>query len=132
VNTLAEFGSGSVFWSSIWFTMFFIWICILLTCSRDLFRDRDLGGGAKVPWMLFIIVLPYLGVCVYLIACGKGMHERQIAELKAGSGATQQYIQHVAGTGRSAAEEIGRLAELRDKATISEEEFHSLKANAIA
>ena len=132
MNTLAEFGTGSVFWSFIWFTMFFIWIWILIACFMDLFRDRDLGGGAKVLWMLFIIVFPYLGVFVYLIARGKGMQERQIAEMKARNEATQQYIQQVAGTGTSASEEIARLADLRDKGTITEEEFQSLKAKALA
>ena len=72
---MADFGSGQVFWSMLWFFMFFIWIWLLIVVFGDIFRSPDLGGWAKAIWSLFIIFLPYLGVFVYLIARGGKMHE---------------------------------------------------------
>jgi hypothetical protein len=117
----------------LWFTLFFIWIWILITCVMDLFRDHELGGFAKFLWLLFFIVLPYLGVFVYLIARGQGMASRQVAAAQANAEAQRAYIQQVAGTsgGASTADELARLADLKEKGVISEEEFNSLKAKAI-
>jgi hypothetical protein len=133
VNTLAEFGTGELLWSMLWFTLFFIWIWILITVVMDLFRDHELGGFAKFLWLLFIIVLPYLGVFVYLIARGQGMASRQMAAAAANAQAQREYIQQVAGTtgGSSTADELARLADLKEKGVISEEEFAALKAKAI-
>jgi len=133
VNTLAEFGTGELLWSMLWFTLFFIWIWILITVVMDLFRDHELGGFAKFLWLLFIIVLPYLGVFVYLIARGQSMASRQMAAAQANAEAQRAYIQQVAGTsgGGSTADELARLADLKEKGVISEEEFNSLKAKAI-
>jgi len=132
VSTLAEFGTGQVLWSMIWFTLFFIWIWILITVFADIFRSHDLGGFAKTIWIIFVIVLPYLGVFVYLIARGKGMQERNIKAISAQQQAQAAYIQSVAGTAPSASEEIARLSELRDKGAISEEEFQAAKSKALA
>ena len=133
MNTLAEFGTGELLWSMLWFTLFFIWIWILITCVMDLFRDHELGGFAKFLWLLFFIVLPYLGVFIYLIARGQGMASRQMAAAQANAEAQRAYIQQVAGTsgGASTSEELARLADLKEKGVISEEEFNSLKAQAI-
>ena len=131
MSTLAEFGTGQVLWSFVWFTLFFIWIWILITVFADIFRSHDLGGFAKALWVIFVIVLPYLGVFVYLIARGHGMQERNIAAMKAHDQATREYIQSVAGPS-GAADEIARLSDLRDKGTITEEEFQQLKAKALA
>ena len=132
MSTLAEFGTGQVLWSMIWFTLFFIWIWILITVFADIFRSHDLGGFAKTIWIIFVIVLPYLGVFVYLIARGKGMQERNIKAISAQQQAQAAYIQSVAGTAPSASEEIARLSELRDKGAISEEEFQAAKAKALS
>lgn len=132
MQTLAEFGVGELLWSMVWFTLFFIWIWIVITCFMDIFRDDELGGFAKFAWLVFIIVLPYLGVFVYLIARGKGMAARNMAAAQAQADAQRAYIQSVAGPAApSASEEIARLADLRDKGTISEEEFTALKAKAL-
>ena len=79
----AEFGTGQVFLSMLWFFLFFIWIWILITVFADLFRSHDLSGWAKAAWVIFVIILPYLGVFVYLIARGHKMHEHA-AERRAG------------------------------------------------
>jgi len=133
MSTLAEFGTGELLWSMLWFTLFFIWIWILITCFMDIFRSDDLGGWGKALWIIFIIVLPYLGVFVYLIARGRGMQERNMKSMADAQAAQAAYIKSVAGTsgGTSAADEIARLTELKDKGALTDEEFAALKAKAI-
>ncbi|HCB03721.1 MAG TPA: hypothetical protein DEQ43_05640 [Nocardioides bacterium] len=118
----------------LWFTLFIIWIWLLIAVFTDLFRSRDIGGWSKALWAIFIIVLPYLGVFVYLIARGHKMGEHAMADAQAQEAATRQYIQSVAGSGggTSTAAEIAHLAELRDAGTLSEEEFQTAKAKLLA
>jgi type VI protein secretion system component VasK len=128
----AEFGTGQVFWSMLWFFLFFIWIWLLIVVFGDIFRSDDLSGWSKALWCIFIIFLPYLGVFVYLIARGHKMQEHSINEAQAQEAQLRQYVQNVAGSGGGgAADEIARLADLRDKGVISEAEFQQAKAKAI-
>jgi hypothetical protein len=127
----AEFGTGQVFWSMLWFFLFFIWIWLLIVVFGDIFRSDDLSGWGKALWCIFIIVVPYLGVFAYLIARGHKMQERTIREAQAQDAAMRQYVQNVAGSGGGAADEIARLADLRDRGVISEAEFQQAKAKAI-
>jgi len=129
METLAEFGTGQVLWSMIWFFLFFMWVWLLITVWADIFRSHDMSGGAKALWVLFVIVLPYLGVLVYLVARGGKMKEHALAQVKAQEAAQRDYIQSIAGTG--SAGELAKLADLRDKGVITEAEFASLKAKAI-
>src|SRR6478752_4914673 len=124
---LAEFGSGQVFWSILWFTMFFIWIWLLISVFSDIFRSSDLNGWSKAIWTIFVIVLPYLGVFVYLIARGHKMSEHTVA-------AAQQkaYIQSVAGSGSSPAEQLAQAAELKEKGLIDDAEFATMKSKILA
>ena len=131
MDVLAEFAVGQVFWSMVWFTLFFIWIWLLITVFADIFRSPDMGGGAKALWTIFVIVLPYLGVFIYLIARGHKMQEHALQQAKAQDEAARQYIQSVSGSPKSAADEIARLAELRDKGVLTEEEFQAAKAKAL-
>jgi hypothetical protein len=128
----SEWGSGQVFWSMLWFFMFFIWIWLLVIVFSDIFRSHDLGGFAKTLWVLFVIILPYLGVFVYLIARGHKMHEHAVEAAEAQNAAARAYIQQAAGTSGSPAEELSRLADLKEKGVISDEEFQQLKAKALA
>ncbi|HZM37688.1 MAG TPA: SHOCT domain-containing protein [Acidimicrobiales bacterium] len=128
----AEFGTGQVFWSFLWFFLFFIWIWLLIVVFSDIFRSHDLGGWAKAIWCIFIIFLPYLGVFVYLIARGGKMHEHAVAQAQAQDQAMRQYVQNVAGSGGSTADELARLADLREKGVISDAEFEQLKAKAMS
>jgi len=128
---LAEFGTGQVFWSMIWFTMFFIWIWLLIVVFSDIFRSPDLSGWAKAAWSIFVIVLPYLGVFVYLIARGHKMSEHAVAQAQAMQDAQTSYIKSVAGSATSPADELAKLAELRDKGAIDEAEFASMKAKVL-
>ena len=133
-SLIAEFGTGQVLWSMIWFFLFFIWIWLLIVVFGDIFRSDDMGGWGKALWCIFIIVLPYLGVLVYLIARGGKMQQHAVAAAQAQDAAARQYIQSVAGGGgggTSAADEIARLADLKAKGVISEEEFQAGKAKAL-
>ena len=127
---LAEFGTGQVFWSIVWFTLFFIWIWLLIMVFSDIFRSPDLGGVSKAIWTIFVILVPYLGVFVYLIARGHKMSEHAAQAAAQQEAATRQYVQSVAGT--SPAEELGKLADLREKGVIDEAEYAQLKAKALA
>ncbi len=128
---IAEFGTGQVLWSMIWFFLFFIWIWLLIVVFTDIFRSDDMGGWAKAIWVIFVIVLPYLGVFVYLIARGHKMQDHMVSAAKAQDAAQRQYIQSVTGSSTSTADEIARLADLKAKGTITEAEFQAGKAKAL-
>jgi Short C-terminal domain/Phospholipase_D-nuclease N-terminal len=127
-----EFGSGQVFWSMLWFFLFFIWIWILITVFADIFRSHDLSGWGKAIWVIFVIVVPYLGVFVYLIARGHKMSEHAQEAAAAQDAAARQYIQQAAGTTASAADELARLADLKEKGVIDDAEFQRLKAKVVS
>ncbi len=126
-----EFGSGQVLWSLLWFVMFFIWIWILITVFADIFRSHDLSGWAKALWVIFVIFVPYLGVFVYLIAHGHKMAEHAQEARAAQDAAARQYIQQAAGTATSPADELHRLADLKDRGVIDDAEFQKLKAKVV-
>jgi hypothetical protein len=130
--TLAEFGTGQVFLSMLYFFLFFIWIWLLIVVFGDIFRSHDLGGFAKALWVIFVIVVPYLGVFVYLIARGHKMSEHAMEAAQAQDAAQRAYIQRAAGTSPSTADELARLADLKDQGVLSDAEFDQLKAKALA
>jgi hypothetical protein len=127
-----EFGSGQLLWSMLWFFLFFIWIWLLITVFADIFRSHDLGGWAKALWVIFIIFIPYLGVFVYLIARGHKMSEHALEAAKAQDAAAKAYIREAAGTGGSPADELARLADLKEKGVIDDAEFTRLKAKIVS
>jgi hypothetical protein len=127
----AQWGSGQVLWDMVWFFLFFIWIWILLVVFSDIFRSHDMGGGAKTLWVLFVIIFPYLGVFVYLIARGGKMQERSAREAAEQQKAFNQYVQQTA-AGGSSADQLAQLADLKAKGSISDAEYDQLKAKIIA
>ena len=130
LHAAAEWGTGQVFWSMFWFFMFFIWIWLLIVIFGDIFRSDDLSGWGKALWTIFVIVLPYLGVFVYLIARGHKMqaHAQQAAASTRGY---QPAGPAAPAHDGSTAEEISRLADLRDRGVISEAEFQQAKTRAL-
>jgi hypothetical protein len=126
-----EWGVGQVLWSMIWFTLFFIWIWLVITVFADIFRSHDLGGVSKFLWVLFIIFLPYLGVFVYLIARGHKMSRHAVEDAQAMDAAQRAYIQEAAGTTASPTVELQRLADLRSSGAIDQTEFDRLKARVV-
>src|SRR5215469_8555485 len=124
MTTLAEFGTGQVFLSMLYFFLFFIWIWLLIVVFADIFRSHDLGGGGKALWCIFIIILPFLGVFVYLIARGGKMHERQAQQAAEQQKAFDSYVRQAAGTpGADTASQLSKLADLKSQGVLSEEEF---------
>ena len=123
------------FWNIIvsifWFMLLFAWIWLLITILADIFRDHELSGWGKALWVLFIIVVPWLGALVYLIARGRSMNERALAQAQRQDQAFRQYVQDAAGNQPSVAEEIAKLASLRDQGAISEQEFAHAKAKLL-
>jgi Short C-terminal domain/Phospholipase_D-nuclease N-terminal len=121
------------FLTMLWIFLFIIWIWLLIICFGDIFRSRDLSGWGKALWTFFIIIVPWLGVLVYLIARGGKMHERQMHAAQEQERAFQEYVQETAATANTGtAEELAKLADLRDRGVISEAEFQQEKANVLA
>jgi hypothetical protein len=127
----ADFGVGQVFWSMLWFFLFFMWIWLVISVFADIIRSRDLGGVAKALWSLFIIFVPYLGVLVYLIVRGSSMASRSVREAQDQEAAFRSYVQEAAGTS-SPAQELATLADLHERGKITDEEYAALKAKALA
>ena len=128
----AEFGTGQVFWSLLWFFLWVIWFWLLIVVFSDIFRSDDLSGWGKALWSIFVILVPYLGVFVYLIARGHKIQEHRERDAQAGEAAFRQYVQNVAGSGGGGTvDDIARLADLRDRGVLSEEEFQQAKAKAL-
>jgi len=121
-----------VLWWMLVFFAFIIWFWLLITVFADIFRRRDISGGKKTLWIIFIILFIYLGVFVYLIANHEGMADRNMKQMEAQQQATDAYIKSVAGSGGGAAAEIEKAKGLLDSGAISQEEFDSIKAKALA
>lgn len=118
--------------SIFWFMILFTWIWLLIAIFGDIFRDHELSGWGKALWILFLVVVPWLGALVYLIARGRSMNERERARAQRNEEAFGRYVRETAGTGTSsAADELAKLAALRDRGTISAEEFEHAKANVL-
>ncbi|GIU88730.1 MAG: membrane protein [Acidimicrobiia bacterium] len=129
----AEWTVLQVFWSVLWITIFVLWIFLVIRVFVDIFRSRDLSGWAKALWTVFVIVFPYLGVFVYLVARGHKMAENDLAAAQANEAAMRAYIRDAAGTkgGPGTAEELERLASLRDRGVIDDAEFARLKSQIV-
>lgn len=118
-----------LFWVMLWFFLWIMWIWLLIKVFADIFR-ADFSGWAKAGWVVFVIILPFLGVLVYLIAQGGSMAERDMKQVADMAEAQRAYIQDVAGT--STADELEKLAGLRDKGVITADEFNAQKAKILA
>jgi len=116
-----------IFWIFIWI----MWIFLLIRVISDVFRSHDLGGGAKAGWTLVLIIFPLIGVLVYLIARGGGMHEREVRTTQSNQEAIRDYLNRAAGTTGSTADELHRLADLRDRGVLTDEEFQRLKERLV-
>lgn len=126
----SQFGVGQFLWDLVWFFLLVLWLVLLFRVFGDIFRSHDMGGFAKALWVIFVILMPFLGVLVYLIARGSKMAEHAQAAAQAQQTAAQQYIQQAAAP-LSSADELKRLAGLRDKGVLSEEEFQTAKAKVL-
>ena len=119
-----------VLWSMVIFFAFVIWIWLLITVFADVFRRRDIGGGMKAIWIIFVIVLPYLGVLIYLIAEHNGMADRNMEQMKSMKAQQDEYIKSVASS--SPADQVAQAKQLLDSGAITQAEFETMKAKALS
>ena len=129
---IAEFGLGEALLTTLSIFFFVIWIWILITILSDLFRDHELSGWAKAVWVLFLVFIPFLTALIYLIARGSGMAERNLKAQANAQKQFNQYVQDVAGSGGSPADQIAQAKQLLDSGAIDQAEFESLKAKALS
>ena len=122
-----------VFWSMFVFFLWIAWIVILFRVIFDIFRSHDMGGWGKALWVIFVILAPFLGVFVYLIARGHSMADRDVKDAQAKDEAIQAYVQQAAaGAGGGTADELSKLADLQAQGVISDAEFEQQKAKLLA
>ena len=120
------------FWTILMIFLWVIWFWILITIFIDIFRSHDLNGWEKALWFIFVLILPLIGVLVYLIARGGKMHEHAARDAQVQEQQFRQYVQEAAGSGESTAEQLSKLADLRDRGVITPAEFESQKAKILA
>jgi Short C-terminal domain/Phospholipase_D-nuclease N-terminal len=121
----------SVFWTIFEFAIWILWIWLLIWIFIDIFRSHDLSGWGKALWFLFVLIIPLVGVLVYLIVRGGSMHERAVQQARSDDAAFRSYVQQAAG-GTSSADQLAKLADLRDRGVITSEEFEREKAKILA
>jgi ABC-type multidrug transport system fused ATPase/permease subunit len=119
------------FLTMLWFFLWVLWIFLLFWIIFDVFRSKDLSGWAKALWLIFIVILPFLGVLVYVIARGGSMHERSAREAQAEDKQFREYVRDAAGT-KSSTDELAKLADLKERGVITDAEFQQGKAKILA
>jgi ABC-type multidrug transport system fused ATPase/permease subunit len=128
---LAEYTFGQGLLTVLAFFLFFAWLTVLFNIIADVFRDHGLSGWGKALWVVFLIFAPFLGTLVYLIARGRGMQERKLAEVQQAQQQLDAYVKQTAASG-SAADELAKLAKLHDEKKISDQEFERAKAKIVS
>jgi hypothetical protein len=128
----ADYPLLDVFWTTMMFFLWVIWFWLLITVFADLFRRHDLSGWVKTLWIVFVIVLPYLGVFVYLISQGRNMAERKAAEVEAARIEFDDHIRSVSSNGSGPAGEIEKASQLLDSGAITQTEYDAIKQKALA
>ncbi|KUJ41279.1 hypothetical protein ACZ90_68070 [Streptomyces albus subsp. albus] len=131
VNLAYDYPLLGAFWTILWISLWVLWFILLFRVIADVFRDDDLGGWGKAGWIVFVIVLPFLGVFVYLLARGEGMGRRERRHVQAQQEAMNTYIRETAGSGASEAEQLAKLSEIRARGDITDEEFAAAKAKIL-
>ena len=119
----------NIFWSILMFFLFVAWIWVIIGVIGDVFRSKDMSGAAKGMWAVFIVIVPWLGVLLYLIARGEGMAERSAQAVADAEAMRRAYIQDIAGA--STADELSKLAALKEKGVITDEELQAQKAKLL-
>jgi type VI protein secretion system component VasK len=120
-----------VFWTMLLFFLWVIWLILLFRVIGDVFRSHDMGGVAKALWLIFVILFPFLGVLIYVIVRGHSMSQRDLERMKSQQQSFDSYVRQTAGAAGSA-DEVAKLADLRDRGVITDAEFQAQKAKALA
>ena len=119
------------FWTIIEIFLWVLWFWVLITVFIDIFRSSDLSGWGKALWFLFVLIIPLIGVLVYLIVRGGSMHDRMVKQAQQDDQQFRDYVQDAAGSA-SPADQLTKLADLRDRGVITAEEFEREKAKILA
>ena len=127
-----EYPLLSIFWSMMIFFLFFAWIMLVFRVIMDIFRNHEMNGLAKALWLTFVIIIPWLGVLVYLLANGSDMAKRSVEQQQAAQDEFASYVRQTAGPATGSADELTKLAGLRDSGVITDEEFAAQKAKLLA
>ena len=131
----ADYPFLEVLWTILVIFAWILWFWLLIYIASDVFRRRDIGGGKKGLWLIFMLVLPFVGVITYLIVNGDGMTERRMSDVRAQQAQFDDYVRSVAeggGGGGGAAAEIDKAKQLLDSGAITQSEFDAIKAKALA
>jgi Short C-terminal domain/Phospholipase_D-nuclease N-terminal len=128
----ADYPFLDVLWTMIIFFLWVVWFWLLFTVFADIFRRHDISGWGKAAWIIFTILLPFLGVFVYIITQSKGMTERNLERARAQQAHFDQYVREAAGGGGGAAAEIDKAKQLLDQGAITQAEFDAIKQKALA
>jgi hypothetical protein len=119
------------FWTVLILMLWIWWLFLLFRIIFDIFRRHDLGGWGKAGWLILTLIIPFLGVLIYVIVNGQGMAERAMADAQKADQQTQEYIRQAAGTSASTADELSKLAALKDQGVLSDQEFAAQKAKIL-
>ncbi|MBT2388657.1 SHOCT domain-containing protein [Streptomyces sp. ISL-1] len=125
----------NLFWTMLWFFIWVMWLFLLFKVVTDIFRSHDLNGWLKAGWLILVLAVPFVGVLVYVIVRGKSMGERDAQQAKAADESVKAYIRDAAGSGGrtgGGADELARLAELKEKGLLTDEEFQRAKDKLLA
>jgi hypothetical protein len=121
-----------MFWTMLIFFMWIVWIMLLIRVFADIFRSHDMGGLAKALWSIFVIVFPFLGVFIYMIARGRSMTQRDVAVAQQNEAAFESYVRGVTSNGASTADELAKLSELKVKGVLTDAEYEQQKTKLLA
>jgi hypothetical protein len=127
----AEWGTGQVFWSMMWFFLFFIWIWLLISIFSDIFRSNDLSGWGKAAWTIFVIVLPFIGIFTYLIVRGRKMTEHARDAAYARDEMLRGYTNNITTTDVSGVDQLSKLASLHAAGAITDSEYETMKSRVV-
>jgi len=120
----------NAFWTMLYFFIWILWIFLVIRVIFDIFRSRDLSGWGKAAWLILVVIVPFLGVFIYVIARGGKMHERDVQQATAQNEAMQSYVREAAG--QNSADQLAKLADLHNKGVINDQEFEREKAKILA
>jgi hypothetical protein len=127
----ADYPFLEVLWTLIVFFLWVLWFWLLISIVGDVFRRRDIGGGKKTLWLIFMLFVPFVGVLAYILVNSDSMAERNLERARAQQAQMDTYVRETAGTG-GAAEEIDKAKQLLDSGAITQTEFEAIKAKALA
>jgi len=126
-----DYPALNIFWTMLWLFLWILWLFLVFRIITDIFRSKDLGGWGKAGWSLFVIVLPFLGVLSYVIVRGSSMQTREQGEAQQSEEAFRSYVQEAAGTG-DISTQLTKLADLRDRGVLTDQEFAAQKAKLLS